>query len=120
MHLEYSFNNAFFFPSKATNILLVRVSSQIYFDKGIGSKMLISIINLSFSCLAHLDSALTNITTSCFEKVEKLFGERRENDKGNMGESMDILCYGLGNYTSCLIARYQMSLLMALRSHYKV
>ena len=48
-------------------------------------------------------------------------GERLE-EKGDtkLLPFCEIVCYGLGNFAECFIARYQLGLLLALRGEYTV
>ncbi|XP_021349914.1 SRR1-like protein isoform X2 [Mizuhopecten yessoensis] len=41
-------------------------------------------------------------------------------DKDTKIPRSEVICYGLGNFSECIIARYQLCLLMALREHLKI
>ena len=41
-------------------------------------------------------------------------------DQRSLQKNFSMLVYGLGNFASCVIARYQLALLLALKQHWKV
>ncbi|XP_033748338.1 SRR1-like protein isoform X2 [Pecten maximus] len=65
-----------------------------------------------------------DLTSSDFySSVQDLIGKvihDEEGDKNTGGLLFQAICYGLGNFSECVIARYQLCLLMALREHLKI
>ncbi|XP_069128622.1 LOW QUALITY PROTEIN: SRR1-like protein [Argopecten irradians] len=51
--------------------------------------------------------------------IEKVFQSDGEKD-GTKELPHQAVCYGLGNFSECIIARYQLCLLMAMREHLKI
>ncbi|XP_060075624.1 SRR1-like protein [Ylistrum balloti] len=74
--------------------------------------------------IRKIEESRNDLTSSDFYSSVKDLIEQvlNKEDEGNNTNKLplQVICYGLGNFSECIIARYQLCLLMALREHLKV